>query len=106
MRNMILQFSTDYACFKIFVQTVSLARSARLSHGKNVLQHASWAQAVERSQTISLPDTSITKLLGEFESAHINEHAARTNPTCILVLGKMQIASESTRASLAGKTWY
>ena len=43
MRKIILQFSTDYSRFKISVQIVSLARSARLSHGKNVLQHASWA---------------------------------------------------------------
>ena len=79
--NMIPHFSTDYPCFKISVQTVSLARRARLSLGKNILQHASRAQAVERSCTISLPDTSITKLLREFESAHLNEHALRTSPT-------------------------
>ena len=95
---MILQFSTDYACFKVSVQTVSLARSARLSHVKNVLQHVSWAQAVKRSRTISLPDTSITKLLREFERAYLNEHAIRTGIT--LIFGN---TSESTRASLAGK---
>ena len=75
--NMILQFSTDYSCFKISVQTVPLARRAHLSHGKNVLQHALRAQAVERSWTISLPKTSITKLLREFERAHLNEQALR-----------------------------
>ena len=47
--NTILQSSTDYSCFKISVQTVPFARRARLSHGKNVLQHASRAQAIERS---------------------------------------------------------
>ena len=81
---------------------VPVDRRARLSHGKNVLQHASRAQAVERSRTISLSDTSITELFREFERAHLNEHAARASPTWIF--GRMQIASESTRALLAGKT--
>ena len=53
-----------------------------ISWGKR-LKHALRAQAVKRSRTISLPDTSITKLLGEFEMAHLNEHAARTSPTWI-----------------------
>ena len=35
--NIILQFSTDYSCSKISVQTVSLARRARLSLGKKRL---------------------------------------------------------------------
>ena len=42
-------FSTDYSSFKISVQTAPLARRARLSHGENVLQHASRVQAVEQS---------------------------------------------------------
>ena len=80
------QFSTDYSCFKISVQTVPVARRARSSHGKNVLQHASRAQAVERSLTIFLPDTSITKLHHEFERAHLNEHCA--NKPYVNILGK------------------
>ena len=36
--NMILQFSTDYSCFNILVQTVPHARRARLSHRKNILR--------------------------------------------------------------------
>ena len=79
--NMIPHFSTDYSCFRISVHTVPVASRARLSLGKNVLQHASRAQAVERSRTISLSDTSITKLLCEFERAHLDEHAVRTRPT-------------------------
>ena len=80
---MIQQVGTDYSCSKILVQTVPVARRAinRLSHGKNVLQHVSGAQTVERSRTIPLPDTSITKVLREFERAHLNEHAVRANPT-------------------------
>ena len=78
--NMII-FSIDYSCFMISVQIVLLTRRAGLSLGKNVLQHALRAQAVERSRTISLPDTSITKLPREFERAHLNEHAVRTSPT-------------------------
>ena len=74
------------------------SRRARLSLGNHVLQHALRAQAVEWSRTISLPNTSITKLLREFKRAHLNEHAVRTSLTWII--GN---ASESTRASLAGK---
>ena len=43
--DMILEFSTDYSCFKTSVQTAPLARRARLSHGENVLQHVSRAQS-------------------------------------------------------------